>query len=251
MQGIKASSDEIAKIIKNIDEIAFQTNILALNAAVEAARAGEAGAGFAVVADEVRALAHRSAQSAKETASKIESAISKTTEGVRISGSVQDSLRQIVTKVREVDGLVSEVAQASREQNQGISQVTSAVGEMDKVTQGNAANAEETASAAEELNAQAEMMRETVDELQKLVGNKRNGAVARPSTERFRNVIRTAATAKSSPGLAKRTSMPAALQHRLNGVGHANSSNSSTPALTGTANGANGSNNGSSDEFFK
>ena len=105
MDAIKVSSDDIAKIIKTIDEIAFQTNILALNAAVEAARAGEAGMGFAVVADEVRNLAQRSAQAAKETAAKIEGAINKTAQGVQINGKVAAALNDIVTKARQVDEL--------------------------------------------------------------------------------------------------------------------------------------------------
>ncbi|MBI3887112.1 MAG: MCP four helix bundle domain-containing protein [Opitutae bacterium] len=170
MDAIKASSDDISKIIKTIDEIAFQTNILALNAAVEAARAGEAGMGFAVVADEVRSLAQRSAQSAKETAGKIEEAIKKSEHGVQISGKVAKSLSEIVEKARQVDTFVSEIAQASKEQNQGIGQVNSAVSQMDKVTQSNAANAEETASASEELNAQAASQKEAVGELLQLVG---------------------------------------------------------------------------------
>jgi methyl-accepting chemotaxis protein len=179
MQEIKSSSDDVAKIIKTIDEIAFQTNILALNAAVEAARAGEAGAGFAVVADEVRGLAQRAASAAKETASKIQGAIAKTDLGVGISGDVQKSLREIVEQVRTVDELVSEVANASNEQRQGIEQVSSAVQQMDQVTQGNAANAEETASASEELSAQAECMKETVEQLLQLVGRRAKGAPER------------------------------------------------------------------------
>jgi methyl-accepting chemotaxis protein len=170
MEAIKVSSNDIAKIIKTIDEIAFQTNILALNAAVEAARAGEAGMGFAVVADEVRNLAQRSAQAAKETADKIEGAIAKTAQGVEISTKVSQALNEIVTKARQVDELVSEVAGASREQTQGITQVNTAVGQMDKVTQSNAASAEESAAAAEELNAQAVAMKESVAELLQLVG---------------------------------------------------------------------------------
>jgi methyl-accepting chemotaxis protein len=170
MEAIKVSSDDIAKIIKTIDEIAFQTNILALNAAVEAARAGEAGMGFAVVADEVRNLAQRSAQAAKETAAKIEGAIGKTAQGVEISGKVAQALNDIVTKARQVDELVAEVASASREQTQGITQINTAVGQMDKVTQSNASTAEESAAAAEELNAQAATMRQSVGELLKLVG---------------------------------------------------------------------------------
>jgi methyl-accepting chemotaxis protein len=169
MKSIKDSSDDIAKIIKTIDEIAFQTNILALNAAVEAARAGEAGMGFAVVADEVRNLAQRSAQAAKETAAKIEGAISNTAQGVQISNQVALVLSEIVAKVRQVDDLVAEVSGASREQTQGIIQINAAVGQMDTVTQSNAASAEESAAAAQELNAQAIAMRQAVRELEQLV----------------------------------------------------------------------------------
>jgi methyl-accepting chemotaxis protein len=187
MDAIKTSSDETAKIIKTIDEIAFQTNILALNAAVEAARAGEAGMGFAVVADEVRNLAQRSAQAAKETSAKIEGSLSRTNQGVEISAKVAAALNEITAKVRQVDELIAEVAGASREQTQGITQINTAVGQMDKITQSNAANAEETASAAEELNAQAHSMTESVNELLKIVGGKsqiietrRNPPSARP-----------------------------------------------------------------------
>jgi methyl-accepting chemotaxis protein len=170
MEAIKISSDDIAKIIKTIDEIAFQTNILALNAAVEAARAGEAGMGFAVVADEVRNLAQRSAQAAKETAAKIEGAISRTAQGVTISKQVDEALSEIVAQIRQVDELVTEVASASREQTQGITQINTAVSQVDKVTQSNAASAEESAAAAEELSSQVIIMKESVKELLHLVG---------------------------------------------------------------------------------
>jgi methyl-accepting chemotaxis protein len=169
MTAIKDSSDDIAKIIKTIDEIAFQTNILALNAAVEAARAGEAGLGFAVVAEEVRALAQRSAQAAKETSSRIQGSIDKTKQGVEISGKVAAALTDIVCRAREVDKLAAEVATASREQTLGISQVNIAVAEMDKVTQSNAASAEASAAAAEVLNAQARSLKVSVAELLNLV----------------------------------------------------------------------------------
>jgi methyl-accepting chemotaxis protein len=171
MEAIKISSDDIAKIIKTIDEIAFQTNILALNAAVEAARAGEAGRGFAVVADEVRNLAQRSAQAARETTAKIEGAIARTAQGVQISQKVALALNDIVTKARQVDELASDVAGASREQTQGIMQINAAVGQMDKVTQSNAASAEESAAAAQQLNAQAELMKQAVHKLTLLAGD--------------------------------------------------------------------------------
>jgi methyl-accepting chemotaxis protein len=188
MDAIKVSSDDIAKIIKTIDEIAFQTNILALNAAVEAARAGEAGMGFAVVADEVRSLAQRSAEAAKETGSKIESAIARTSQGVELSTKVANALTEIVTKARQVDEISAEVAAASREQSQGIAQINTAVSQMDKVTQSNAANAEESAAAAEQLNAQAETLKDFVNQLGRLVGGTgqpdQNGgkATARPAS---------------------------------------------------------------------
>ncbi len=171
MEGIKSGSDEIAKIIKTIDEIAFQTNILALNAAVEAARAGEAGAGFAVVAEEVRALAQRSATAAKETADKIEAALAKSVEGARTSAEVTGMLAEIVEQVRKMDGLVAEIATASAEQSEGITQVNKAVAAMDKVTQSNASTAEESAAAAEQLSSQSRELKVVVEQLRDLIGS--------------------------------------------------------------------------------
>lgn len=180
---VQSANNDVAKIIRTIDEIAFQTNLLALNAAVEAARAGEAGMGFAVVADEVRNLAQKSAQAARETAAKIETALQRSAEGAVVNDKlneslqavlgqarqVEESLEHIVVKVREVDGLVAEIAVASTEQSQGITQITTAIDQMDSVTQSNAARAEENASAAEELTAQANALNEAVTELRNIV----------------------------------------------------------------------------------
>ena len=202
MGQIKASSDDIAKIIKTIDEIAFQTNILALNAAVEAARAGEAGAGFAVVADEVRSLAQRAAGAAKETASKIEGAIGKTAQGVEISTKVAVRLNEIVEKIRQVDTLVAEVATASKEQESGVAQINTAIRQMDQVVQTNAAGAEESAAAAEELNAQSVTLRGTVAALRGLVTGK---AAPIPAP-----MLRQAAsTSSSKPARNRETNHPA------------------------------------------
>ena len=170
MDEISTAGQEIGKIIKTIDEIAFQTNLLALNAAVEAARAGEAGAGFAVVADEVRNLAQRAADAAKNTADLIEGTITRINQGTELVKTTDEAFTEVATSSTKVAELIGEIAAASAEQAQGIDQVNQAVSQMDQVTQTNAANAEESASASEELNAQAESMLEVVNELMALVG---------------------------------------------------------------------------------
>ncbi|MGA2186127.1 MAG: methyl-accepting chemotaxis protein [Bryobacteraceae bacterium] len=169
MQEINTSSDKIAKIIKVIDAIAFQTNILALNAAVEAARAGEAGMGFAVVADEVRNLAQRSAQASRDTSALIEESIASSREGKARLENVSGVMRSITAAAEQVKTLVDAVSSGSQEQARGIEQIAKAVAHMDGTTQSAAATAEEGASAAEELSAQAQTMSRAVRQLRVLV----------------------------------------------------------------------------------
>jgi methyl-accepting chemotaxis protein len=179
MKEINSSSEKISKIIRVIDEIAFQTNILALNAAVEAARAGEAGMGFAVVADEVRNLAHRSAQAAKDTAALIEESIAKSNEGNKKLQLVANSIQQVTGSASQVKVLVDEVDVGSQEQSRGIEQIASAVTQMETVTQRSAASAEESAAASEELAAQADALQDIVERVRKLVGGNSEGATTK------------------------------------------------------------------------
>jgi methyl-accepting chemotaxis protein/methyl-accepting chemotaxis protein-1 (serine sensor receptor) len=169
MQGVERSSGDISRIIRAIDEIAFQTNILALNAAVEAARAGESGLGFAAVADEVRTLAQRSAQAAKDTASLIETSIVSSTEGRRKVEEVASAIRTIAEGSTKLKSLVDDVSAGSREQASGIEQIGQAIRRIDQVTQTAAANAEESAAAAEELTAHSQALAGLVGNLTALV----------------------------------------------------------------------------------
>ena len=196
MEDIKKSSSEISKIIKVIDDIAFQTNILSLNAAVEAARAGEAGAGFAVVAEEVRNLAQRSAQAAKDTASMIETSVERAATGVTIAKKVADSLNEITGKVEKVHAIMDEINVASQEQAQGVGQINKAVSQMEQVTQSIASNAEESASASEELNAQAENMKEIVENLIHVVSGDNDDRLKKGSGSVHRTIKKLASTKK-------------------------------------------------------
>ena len=175
METIAQSGDSIKKIIKNIDEIAFQTNLLALNAAVEAARAGQAGAGFAVVADEVRNLAQRAADAAKTT----DDLIGETAQHIEIGNNqIQETLTKFYDmgdSAKKVNSLVGEIASASLEQAREIEVINKATTEMDRIVQQNAASAEESASASQELTAQSHQMKGIVNDLMAMVAGRANG----------------------------------------------------------------------------
>ncbi len=195
MTEIGKAADDIKTVIDVIDDIAFQTNMLALNAAVEAARAGEAGMGFAVVADEVKNLANRSAASAKETAQMIKSTLQKTEEGQLLTKELADIFKEIMVNSSKSNEMTKEVETASRQQDEGITQVNKAVVQLDTVVQQNAAASEETASSAEELQSQVVSLNEIIEGLSVLV---LGGKAAAASLERDRANAASAKSAKLS-----------------------------------------------------
>ena len=183
IEKIRERADETSKIIKTIDEIAFQTNLLALNAAVEAARAGDAGKGFAVVAEEVRSLAMQSAEAAKSTSALIAKSVEASVEGEQTASEVAKALTEITTNVNDAGALIEEITAASQEQAQGIEQVNRAVQQMDQLTQQNAASAEQSAASSEELRHQAEIAKQAVASLNRLLGLQNEGGFSsQPST---------------------------------------------------------------------
>jgi methyl-accepting chemotaxis protein len=196
MSAINESSRKISDIIGVIDGIAFQTNILALNAAVEAARAGDQGRGFAVVASEVRTLAQRSANAAKDIKGLISDSVKKIESGNALVGKSGETMKEVVNSIKRVNDIMADIAAASAEQSQGIQEVSTAVSQMDEMTQQNAALVEEAAAAAESLQSQANQLTQRVAVFQ--VNSYVNDALPTP-------VVRTVMAKPSVKSIAKTT----------------------------------------------
>lgn len=209
MTAIKASATSIAQILATIDGIAFQTNILALNAAVEAARAGEHGAGFAVVAEEVRTLAERVASAARDTAARIEDSIDKTTAGAALCGKVSDRLTELHDRVREVDTLVQNIADASVEQRRGIDQVNAAVREIDSHTRSTATETEDNLARCEEVSKESVALQRSVDRVLALAGAGADATPAHADLTQTEPVARAASRAPQGAGKAPPRPTPA------------------------------------------
>jgi methyl-accepting chemotaxis protein len=209
MGDISAASSNVTKIIKTIDQIAFQTNLLALNAAVEAARAGEAGAGFAVVADEVRNLALRVAEASKNTQGMMKEIIENIDNGSGLVKETDDRYRIVAVGVQKIKELIDEISSASYEQAQGINQINTAIAEMDKITQMNASNAEESADASAELNGYSANMDRIVAELMPLIrGNGKSAHIkAKRSMEDKERLIEKPTKQKQPVQKAENASM--------------------------------------------
>jgi methyl-accepting chemotaxis protein len=221
MGAIAQSSQEIAKIIKVIDEIAFQTNLLALNAAVEAARAGQHGRGFAVVAQEVRNLAERSAKAAKSTADLIEDAGKRTQEGVKVTNETGVALAEIVQNVVKVKDLVGEIAAASEEQSQSLAQINTAMNQVNQGTQSSSSQSEELASTADELGGLAERLRQEVARFQLRQHAAIENDLARELTPELLQALRETMRRGISADAPVATSLkPKVFADKSNGNGH-------------------------------
>lgn len=219
MEKITDSSQKIAKIIKTIDEIAFQTNLLALNAAVEAARAGEHGLGFAVVAEEVKNLAERSAGAAKEITGIIEASIDQVKMGTDVANKTKESFGDILNGIKKTSDLIGEIAISAKEQAEGMNQIATAMGSVDQITQQNASASEETAAAAEELNAQALAMLQSVSDIAALAGfdiGKEYRHVSTPSIRRVSNATTPQKRISMAPKKTKSTSFSHTASKRNN-----------------------------------
>ena len=181
MNVIDNKSKEISKVIKTIEDIAFQTNILALNAAVEAARAGSAGKGFAVVADEVRNLATKSQEASKSTGALIEETVKAVADGTRLSGETDQALREVVTSAQKVLDAVTLISTATEEETNSLAQVTTGIDQISSVVQTNSATAEQSAAASEELSGQANLLKEMVS---RFTLSQSGGSMSRSSVSR-------------------------------------------------------------------